>query len=278
LTRLPHHKVQSKEEGGRTAYRSLSPALLRVSDIVVEIETRLRSLRLQAQKAERYKRYKAELKDLDLCAATQKHFGLVAEQKFLLGNREQLAECHTQETTALLVEETAIEAERLALSEEMAELATAKEELFAIDNKARLSAQKAEHYADEAATLAQRAERSRREIEGLLEKEADNCAGAVRAAREVVRFDEEAEARSRELEATEQAYAADRSSLTMARQGADQATARPPLPPRGWHVWKRTSKPLMDVRWNLAQRLQVAMADDGVAGEQVDHLWPRVRP
>ena len=39
--------------------------LLRVSDIIGEIETRLRSLRLQAQKAERYKRYKAELRDIE---------------------------------------------------------------------------------------------------------------------------------------------------------------------------------------------------------------------
>ena len=265
-------KYKAKKKVAERRIESSRQHLLRVSDIVVEIETRLRSLRLQAQKAERYKRYKAELKDLDLCAATQKHFGLIAEQKFLLGNREQLAECHTQETTALLVEETAIEAERLALSEEMAELATAKEELFALDNKARLSAQKAEHYSDEAATLAQRAERSRREIEGLVEKEADNARALSELHGEVVRFDEEAEARDRELEATEQAYAADRSALTSARQGVDQATAA------ATSAATRIARLEADIEsahgraLDLAQRLQVAMADDGVAGEQVDHL------
>jgi len=186
--------------------------LLRVSDIIAEIETRLRSLRLQAQKAERYKRYKAELKDLELCAATQRHFGLLVEQKYLGGSREKLAECHTQQTTALRVEETTIEVERLALSEEMAEVAAAKEELFALDNKAKLSAQKAEHYADEAATLVQRAERSRREIDGLVAKEADSARAMAELQGEVGRFDQEAEARSRELDATEQAYALARSA------------------------------------------------------------------
>jgi chromosome segregation protein len=265
-------KYKAKKKVAERRIEASRQHLLRVSDIIVEIETRLRSLRLQAQKAERYKRYKAELKDLDLCAATQKHFGLIAEQKFLLGNREQLAECHTQETTALLVEETAIEAERLALSEEMAELATAKEELFAIDNKARLSAQKAEHYADEAATLAQRAERSRREIEGLVEKEADNARALSELHGEVVRFDEEAEARSRELEATEQAYAADRSSLTTARQGVDQATAA------AASAATRIARLEADIEsaharaQDLTQRLEVAMADDIVAVEQVDRL------
>ena len=246
--------------------------LLRVSDIIAEIETRLRSLRLQAQKAERYKRYKAELKDLELCAATQRHFGLLVEQKYLGGSREKLAECHTQQTTALRVEETTIEVERLALSEEMAEVAAAKEELFALDNKAKLSAQKAEHYADEAATLVQRAERSRREIDGLVAKEADSARAMAELQGEVGRFDQEAEARSRELDATEQAYALARSALTAARQGVDQATAATTS------AATRIARLEADIEsaharaLDLALRLQGAMADDGVAVEQVEHL------
>jgi chromosome segregation protein len=265
-------KYKAKKKVAERRIEASRQHLLRVSDIIAEIETRLRSLRLQAQKAERYKRYKAELKDLDLCAATQKHFGLVAEQKFLLSNREQLVESHTQATTALLVEETGIESERLSLSEEMAELAAAKEELFALDNKARLSAQKSEHYADEAATLAQRAERSRREIEGLVEKEAETALALAELHGEVVRFDEEAEARGRELDATEQAYAADRSALATARQGLDQATAAASA------AATRIARLEADIEsaharaQDLTQRLEVAMADDIVAVEQVDRL------
>lgn len=146
-------KYKAKKKVAERRIEASRQHLLRVSDIIVEIETRLRSLRLQAQKAERYKRYRAELKDLELCTATQKHLGLVAEQKVLLGDRARKAECHAQQTTDLCVEDTAIEAERLALSEEMAELAAAKEELFAIENKAGLSAQRSESYANEAASL-----------------------------------------------------------------------------------------------------------------------------
>jgi len=62
-------------------------------------------------------------------------------------------------TTDLRVEETAIEASAWRWARRWPNWAAAKEELFAIDNQARLSAQKAEHYADEATTLAQRAER-----------------------------------------------------------------------------------------------------------------------
>jgi len=265
-------KYKAKKKVAERRIEASRQHLLRVSDIIAEIETRLRSLRLQAQKAERYKRYKAELKDLELCSATQKHFGYVAEQKFLLGNREQLAERHGLQTTDLRIEETAIEAERLALSEEMAELAVAKEELFALDNKARLSAQKAEHYADEAGTLAQRADRSRREIEGLVEKEADNARALAELQGEVGRFDEEAEARARELEATEQSYTAARSALTMARQGVDRATAAATAAATRIARLEADIESATGRALDLAQRLQIAMTDDGVAVEQVENL------
>ena len=265
-------KYKAKKKVAERRIEASRQHLLRVSDIIAEIETRLRSLRLQAQKAERYKRYKAELKDLELCSATQKHFGFTAEQKFLLGNREQLAERHGLQTTDLRIGETAIEVERLAVSDEMAELAVAKEELFALDNKARLSAQKAEHYADEAGTLAQRSERSRREVEGLVEKEADNARVLGELQGEVGRFDEEAEARARELEATEQAYSAARSALTSARQGVDQATTAATAAATRMARLEADIESATGRALDLAQRLQVAMTDDSAAVEQVENL------
>ncbi|MGA7740742.1 MAG: chromosome segregation protein SMC [Polyangia bacterium] len=265
-------KYKAKKKVAERRIEASRQHLLRVSDIIVEIETRLRSLRLQAQKAERYKRYRAELKDLELCTATQKHLGLVAEQKVLLGDRARKAECHAQQTTDLCVEDTAIEAERLALSEEMAELAAAKEELFAIENKAGLSAQRSESYANEAASLGQRAERSRREIEGLVEKEADDLRTLAELQGEVGRFDEEAEARNRELDATERAYAEARSALIASRHGVDQAMAA------ATSAATRIARLEADIESShgraqeLAERLQTAVADDGVAVEQVERL------
>ena len=68
--------------------------LLRVSDIVGEIEGRLRSLRLQAQKAERYKRYKAELRDLDLWSSAQRYLGHLAEEKSAIAELGEVRERH----------------------------------------------------------------------------------------------------------------------------------------------------------------------------------------
>ena len=97
--------------------------LLRVSDIIGEIEGRLRSLRLQAQKAERYKRYKAELKDLELWSSAQRYLGHLAEEKSLGEELEDVRESHeARERRRWRPGEAAVEAERLAVTEESTEL------------------------------------------------------------------------------------------------------------------------------------------------------------
>ncbi len=265
-------KYKAKKKVAERRIEASRQHLLRVSDVISEIETRLRSLRLQAQKAERYKRYKAELKDLELCAATQKQLALVAEQKFVKADREQLAERHAQQTTALHIEETAIESERLALSEEMAELAQAKEELFALDNQARLSAQKAEHYSDESSMLAQRAERSRRELEGIALKEAENAEALSSLQSEVSSFDEDAEARGLELQATELAYGTARSALATARQGVDQSTAAAAAAATKIARLEADIEAAHARAQELAGRLESAMNDDALALEQIEQL------
>ena len=74
-------RYKSKKKAAERRMDSTRQHLLRVTDIVGEIEGRLRSLRLQAQKAERYKRYKAELRDLDLWSSSQRYLGHLAEEK-----------------------------------------------------------------------------------------------------------------------------------------------------------------------------------------------------
>src|SRR5262245_18992145 len=149
---------------------------LRVSDILGELDSRLRSLRIQAQKAERYKRYKAELRDLELWSASQRYLGLLAEEKSLQAACEETRESHDAEQAALHGEEAAVEAERLAVTEELGELAAAKDELFALSNKADLGTQRAQHYEDEAAMLAERAAAAAAEVEDLARRTQERLA------------------------------------------------------------------------------------------------------
>ena len=72
-------KYKAKKKLAERRMEGTRQHLLRVSDILGELDSRLRSLRIQAQKAERYKRYKAELKDLELWSASQRYLGYLAE-------------------------------------------------------------------------------------------------------------------------------------------------------------------------------------------------------
>jgi chromosome segregation protein len=218
-------KYKAKKKVAERRMEATRQHLLRVTDIIGEIETRLRSLKLQAQKAERYKRYKAELKDLELCAATQKHLGLLAEQKYLVAAREELEKMHADESAALAVEETVVEAERLTVSQELAEISVAKDELFALDNKAQLSAQRAEHYQDESATLLVRAEHSRRESEGLAVRAAQNTEALAEIESQAALLEEEAASRAQALEEMERTCSEARSELATARRELDQSVS-----------------------------------------------------
>src|SRR5262249_4389307 len=150
--------------------------LLRVSDIIGEIEGRLRSLRLQAQKAERYKRYKSELKDLDLWSSAQRYLGHLAEEKSVSAELADVRESHQTQSTSLEAGEAGADAERLGVSEEAAELATAKDDLYALSNKAQLGMQRADHHDAEATELTNRVEAGRKEITELRAKAAVQAA------------------------------------------------------------------------------------------------------
>ncbi|HXU61195.1 MAG TPA: chromosome segregation protein SMC [Polyangia bacterium] len=168
-------RYKAKKKAAERRMDSTRQHLLRVSDVVTEIEGRLRSLRLAAQKAERYKRYKAELRDLDLWSSAQRYLGHLAEEKSAHAELTDVRERHDTQATTLAAGEAEVEVERLAVSEESAELATAKDDLFALSNKAQLGMQRAAHQEAEATELRSRATAATREAEEL------RARGVVRA-------------------------------------------------------------------------------------------------
>jgi len=260
-------KYKAKKKVAERRMEATRQHLLRVTDIIGEIETRLRSLKLQAQKAERYKRYKAELKDLELCLATQKHLGLLAEQKYLVAAHAALHTQHADETSSLVTEEASVEAERLALSEDLSELSRAKEELFALDNKAQLSAQRAEHHQDESAMLVVRADHARKESDALALRTSQNTESLTAIESQVAMLDAEAEARIQALEAMEQTCAEAKSELATARRQLDQSVAG------GGAARTRIARLESDVESarvraeDLARRLEELLGDESSSSE-----------
>src|SRR3990172_8093435 len=112
--------------------------LLRVSDIVREIERQIRSMELQAKKAERYKSLKQELKEKDLAYTTLLRQKLDEEiarhQEELAGSEARLAE----QLASLHSHEAKSEAVRLALMESEKSIAERQEAVY--QRKAQIQA------------------------------------------------------------------------------------------------------------------------------------------
>jgi chromosome segregation protein len=101
--------------------------LLRVTDIVREIERQIRSMELQAKKAERYRALKAELREKDLACAVLQRNALndeISEKERALAEAEQRLTGHL---TALRSKEAESEAVRLALLEAEREISEQQE-------------------------------------------------------------------------------------------------------------------------------------------------------
>src|SRR5262245_26908526 len=111
-------KYKLKKKAAEKKMESTRQNLLRVSDVVAEIEKQLGSLRRQAQKAERYKQYKAELRDIDLWSASQKWLGLIAEERVAAEAQAEVEAAREATQAHLHAREAEIEAARLVAATE----------------------------------------------------------------------------------------------------------------------------------------------------------------
>ena len=112
--------------------------LLRTSDVIAELEARLGTLRRQAQKAERYKRYKSELRDLDLCGAAHKYLELGSTGAVLEGRRNILEVETADIRTSLDARESQMDEMRKEQIEVESLLAEHQQTSFDLDNRIRL--------------------------------------------------------------------------------------------------------------------------------------------
>ncbi len=216
-------RYKAKKKSAERRMDSTRQHLLRVSDVVTEIEGRLRSLRLAAQKAERYKRYKAELRDLDLWSSAQRYLGHLAEEKSAHAELVDVRELHDTQATALAAGEAAVEVERLAVSEETAELAAAKDDLFALSNKAQLGMQRSAHQEAEAAGLRSRAAAGAREAEELRARAVIRAADIDEIQNRLAEIESDAERRGQEHDEEAAVQEERRQALSEARRALEAA-------------------------------------------------------
>ncbi len=157
ITRFKARKKQAEKKIELTRQN-----LLRVSDLLAEIEKSLVSLKRQAQKAERYKALRAEQRDLELYLASHRYLELVA--------------VHGQTRVAHARADASLEGVNAALTRVDAESESVRRELFDAE-RALETAQNAAYAADNEA----------RRLEGELQRLRDALGSARRRATDAQR-------------------------------------------------------------------------------------------
>jgi chromosome segregation protein len=162
ITKFKQQKVQAERRIEQTKQN-----LLRVTDVIGELEGRLGTLKRQAQKAERYKRYRTELRDLELWQASHKLLELRATARVLEQRSGELSERVEDLRHDSAARETRLEAERLSLREREAALSRQQEALYELENKIQLIEQDRRYKLQEQEGLRRSAEHSRAEREAV---------------------------------------------------------------------------------------------------------------
>jgi chromosome segregation protein len=165
-------KFKAKKKAAEKKLDQTRQNLMRVSDIVTELDKRMGTLRRQAQKAERYRKYKAETRDIELWKAAHRWLELAGEDQ-LVTNR--LTEARTElddARAAWSTKDAHVVAERGELSGEERRLAGVQEHVHELDNRIRLGESKMGFERREAEELDGRVEGARAEVEAIGESRA----------------------------------------------------------------------------------------------------------
>ncbi len=160
-------KYKVKKKAAERRMESTRANLLRVGDVLGELDKQLGSLRRQAQKAERYKKYREEMRDLELWSMSQRWIGAVAEARVVSEVLAEQAQVRDGALHELGTKDALISADRLAAADEERRLSGLQQALYELDNKIRLLESQAELSRRDARSLAERGQQARGEVEAL---------------------------------------------------------------------------------------------------------------
>lgn len=139
-------KFKARKKAAERRMEATEQNLLRVNDVVAELDRQLGSLRRQAKKAERYKELKEELRDLELHESVLHWLRMQTEHKVLTAN--EIAQQQTIEDMqrAMLTDESGLDAKRLQLLEQERELQISQQASAELDAKLAALERDLEHW------------------------------------------------------------------------------------------------------------------------------------
>src|SRR5262249_5651082 len=218
-------KFKKKKQAAEKKMEQTRQNLLRVSDVLGEVEKQLGSLRRQAQKAERYKKYRAEARDIELWSASHRFLGLVVEEARLQGGLAELLVRRDEAQAAHDAKEALVLGERAECATEERALQDLTQAAFERENQVRLLESHIEYQEREARALDERAAQAAWEIEGPRRRRAELAAERAGARAEAAPLDAEPDARGAALAAREALLAQARDDQAREQAALDAARA-----------------------------------------------------
>src|SRR3569833_2785332 len=157
-------KFKTKKKTAEKKLDQTRQNLMRVSDIVTELDKRMGTLRRQAQKAERYRKYKTEVRDIELWKASHRWLELAGEFKLVTGDLETTRTGLDTARTEWTAKDAHVVAERAELGLEERRLVAIQEQVYELDTRLRLGESKISFERREADDLEARIASARDEI------------------------------------------------------------------------------------------------------------------
>ena len=149
-------KFKSRKKQAERKMELTQQNLLRVGDIVAEIERNVVSLKRQAAKAERYVAYRAELEDLQLYDASHRYLELVGWIKLEGGEVDRLSQASDEARTEVDARDAGLDAARLEVHAAEEVLDAAQNASFGAENAVRAEEAAIERAKDRIVSLEQR--------------------------------------------------------------------------------------------------------------------------
>lgn len=176
-------KYKTKKRQALSKMDATEQNLMRVRDVLGELERQMRSLNRQAKKAERYRTLKEDIRELELKLGARDFQAFTKE----LVETQQSLQLQEQQETGVVAQlagaEGAIAADRLSLTEEEKALSDGQQKLAELKSLIQREEQQLEYDQDRVRELAQRAETTQQEAAKTSE-EASETDGDVLAVTE----------------------------------------------------------------------------------------------
>ncbi len=216
-------KFKSKKKAAEKKLDQTRQNLMRVSDIVAELDKRMGTLRRQAQKAERYRKYKGEIRDIDLWKATHRWLELSAETGLVNGRLGQSRVELDDARVAWTTKDAHVVAERAEMALEERRLVGIQERVYESDNRVRLTESKIGFERREAEDLEARIETNRTEIAAIGESRERGAVEMAARETELAALTTEVEREQGEVATREAAASEARQMMANAQGRLDEA-------------------------------------------------------